>query len=127
MSKLIQSVFFEENVNFGNLVQSWFTAKGFEVKNFNSEMEDAFDLFDSAVIFHENHNFDKNIEELRSLLETYSVATHKIDLSGTMNVAITNFDLFLDLNKSKNLLVIGSDTLVAHPKMDVFIEKWGTR
>ncbi len=123
MNKLISSVYVQDNSKFGSSVSAWLTDKGVEMHVFNSEEEANFDSIDTAVIFHENHNFDKSVSDLRDELDQRNIPIHKIDLSGTMNVALTHLALFFERTKCKKALFIGSESLENHPKMDVFKEK----
>jgi hypothetical protein len=123
MNKLISSVYVQENSKFGSSVSAWLSDKGVEMQTFNPEEEANFDLIDAAVIFHDNHNFDKSVSDLRDALDQRNVAVHKIDLSGTMNVALTHLALFIERTSCKKALFIGSESLENHPKMDIFKEK----
>jgi hypothetical protein len=123
MNSLISSVYVQENTKFGASVASWLSAKGFEIIHFKGDDEAEFDTIDAAVIFHENHNFDKAITDLRDVLDDRNVPIHKIDLSGTMNVALTHLALFFERTKCKKALFFGSEALENHPKMEVFKEK----
>lgn len=88
------------------------------------ESAEQIEVIDGVVLFHENHNFDKQVAELRDLFDQRQVAMHKIDLSGTMNVALSHLSLFLDRTKCKNVLFLGSENLKDNPKLEVFKEKW---
>ena len=88
------------------------------------ESPEQIEIIDGVVLFHENHNFDKQVAELRDLFDQHQVAMHKIDLSGTMNVALSHLSLFLDRTKCKHVLFLGSENLKDNPKLEVFKEKW---
>jgi hypothetical protein len=102
---------------------NWLVESGFNVVSFDNSQEQA-EKIDAVVLFHENHNFDKRVSELRDNFDRLQVASHKIDLSGTMNVALSHLSLFFDRTKCKNVLFLGSDNLKNHPKLAVFQEKW---
>jgi hypothetical protein len=123
MTAHIQTIYTEEKTAFAGSINSWLESRGFLVEPFE-ENEETKEKIDAVVIFHDNHNFDKRTAELRDLFELLSVPVHKIDLSGTMNVALSHLGLFFDRTKCKHVLFIGSDALKDHPKMELFKEKW---
>ena len=112
MTLHIQTIFIEEKTAFAATMYNWLVESGFNVVPFDNSQEQA-EKIDAVVLFHENHNFDR-----------LQVASHKIDLSGTMNVALSHLSLFFDRTKCKNVLFLGSDNLKNHPKLAVFQEKW---
>lgn len=123
MTAHIQTIYTEEKTAFAASVNPWLQSIGFVVEPFE-ESDEIKDKIDAVVIFHDNHNFDKRVTELRDLFEMLQAPIHKIDLSGTLNVALSHLSLFFDRTKCKNVLFVGSETIKDHPKMDVFKEKW---
>lgn len=123
MTAHIQTIYTEEKTAFAASINPWLEAKGFLVEPFE-ENEETKEKIDAVVIFHDNHNFDKRTSELRDLFELLQAPIHKIDLSGTMNVALSHLGLFFDRTKCKHVLFIASEAMKDHPKMDVFKEKW---
>ncbi len=123
MTLHIQTIHIEEKSAFASSMSPWLVEKGFQVQSFE-ETTLQVESIDAVVIFHENHNFDKRVAELRDHFEKLQIATHKIDLSGTMNVALSHLSLFFDRMKCKNVLFLGSDNLKDHPKLEAFKEKW---
>lgn len=119
----IQTIYTVEKSVFADTVNTWLEGLGFHVLPFHEDAE-LIDTIDAVVIFHDNHNFDKRTIELRDLFEMHQAPIHKIDLSGTMNVALSHLSLFFDRTKCKHVLFLGSDSLKNLPKMDVFKENW---
>lgn len=121
MQKL--TIFLEEKSAFTTTIESTLIEKGFTVELIDPIMDDDIPV-DAVVLFHDNHNLDKRIVEIRDHYEKHQIAIHKIDLSGTLNVALSHLSLFLERIKSKKVLFVGSPSLKDHPKMEVFKEKW---
>jgi len=117
------TIFLEEKTAFTTTIEATLTSKGIPVELFD-QSPDLIEKIDALVIFHDNHNFDKRTAEVRDQFEKLQIAIHKIDLSGTMNVALSHLSLFFDRVKCKNVLFIGSAQLKDHPKLEVFKEKW---
>ena len=123
MTLHIKTVYTEEKSPFATSINSWLIERGMNVESFN-ESDDQVESIDGVVIFHENHNFDRRISELRDMFEKLQVSMHKIDINGTMNVALSHLSLFFERTQCKNVLFIGSESLKDHPKLTVFKEKW---
>lgn len=123
MTLHIKTIYTEEKSPFAITIRSWLEGRGFQVETFNESIEQM-DAIDAVVIFHDNHNFDRRIAELRDTFEKLQVAMHKIDMSGTMNVALSHLSLFFERTQCKNVLFLGSDSLKDHAKMELFKEKW---
>lgn len=123
MTTHIQTIYTPEKSAFATTIRNWLTDLGFHLETFD-ESQDQIERMDAVVIFHENHNFDKPVAELRDLFERRQVAMHKIDMSGTLNVAISHLSLFLERTQCKQVLFLGSDSLNDNPKMGLFMEKW---
>lgn len=120
---LAQTIFLQDKSTFATTMAPWLTEKGVTVESFEA-VADLPENVDSVVVFHDQHNFDKNTAELRDQFDRMNVAMHKIDLSGTLNVAISHLSLFIERTKSKNVVFIGSENLKDHPKMQLFKENW---
>lgn len=119
----IQTIYVEEKTAFAASISQWMVEKGFNVVAFE-ENNESVEPIDAVVLFHENHNFDKRVADLRDHFDKFQIAAHKIDMSGTMNVALSHLSLFFERTKCKHVLFIGSESLKDHPKMEVFKEKW---
>lgn len=115
------TIYLQEKTAFAASVRPSLTDRGFTTVAFD---ESQIEYIDGVVLFHDNHNFDKSVAELRDVFETRQVAMHKIDLSGTLNVALSHLSLFFDRTKCKKVLFLGSESLKDHPKMEIFNEKW---
>lgn len=117
------TIFLEEKSAFTTTLESTLIEKGLAVEVINPIPDEDVPV-DAVVLFHDNHNLDKRIVEIRDYYEQHQIPIHKIDLSGTLNVALTHLSLFLERIKSKKVLFVGSPNLKDHPKMEVFKEKW---
>jgi hypothetical protein len=123
MTTHIKTIYTPEKSAFATNIRSWLTDRGFNVEAFDESI-DQVEAIDAVVIFHENHNFDRPVADLRDLFDKRQVAMHKIDMSGTMNVAISHLSLFLERTQCKHVLFLGSEGLKDNPKMELFKEKW---
>ena len=93
MALHIQTIYLEEKTAFAHNISAWLVSKGFDVIAYDESNEQN-EIIDAVVLFHENHNFDKRVAELRDHFDKMQVAMHKIDITGTMNVALSHLSLF---------------------------------
>lgn len=123
MTPRLETVYLPDKSEFSSFISSALTERGIQVVDFDHSTEQI-ETINGVVIFHENHNFDKRSAELRDLFELRQVPVHKVDMSGTMNVALTHLSLFLERIKGTAVLFLGADMLVQNPKLELFREKF---
>lgn len=106
---------------FSSKVQSWAALVASEVLLVNEKAEDFFEQTESLLIFNQNQELSPEILEIKARYDKQQKPVHKIDINGTLRVGITNFDLWLDSTKSKNLLVIGGEELADNPNLERYL------
>jgi hypothetical protein len=116
----IEKIFFEDNL-FGKTIQEW-TAT-FNVETNLIESKSNFDIksIDGLVVFHENHDLSKAHLDIMDLFATHQLGINKVDVNGTLSVAASSFELWIDRNKAKTILFIGEDSLVKNPNTPRFL------
>lgn len=119
----LETVYLTDKSQFASFIASALTDRNIQVVEFDHSA-DQVETINGVVIFHENHNFDKRSAELRDLFELRQIPVHKVDMSGTMNVALTHLSLFLERIKGTAVLFLGADALVQNPKLELFREKF---
>jgi len=80
-------------------------------------------FFDSLLIVSENQSISKENWNLKALFDKNQKPSYRIDINGTLNSAIANIELWLESNKSKDLLIVGKDEIVKNKNLDRFLEK----
>ena len=107
---------------FSSKVQSWAANMAAEVHSVTDKTADFFESTDSLLIFNQNQELSPEIIELKARYDKQQKPVHKIDINGTLQVGITNFALWLDSTKSKNLLVIGAEELADNPNLERYLD-----
>jgi hypothetical protein len=107
---------------FSSKVQSWAARMAIEVHAVNDKTADFFESTDSLLIFNQNQELSPEILELKARYDKQQKPVHKIDINGTLQVGITNFALWLDSTKSKNLLVIGAEELADNLNLERYLD-----
>lgn len=119
----LKTIYLVENTKFGKTISEWAENKGFEIKIAAQKNSDLYDVLDGVVLFHENHNFLKeDIETLDSLTKGNRLA-HKVDLNGTISATLSNFNMWLSLNKPKNLMFIGAEDMIKNANLSLFLDR----
>lgn len=115
-------IFTLEESSFGKLIHAWADGLSIETSAIGLKDEEKINEIEGLLLFHENHDLDKSQQELMHLFEQKQRAISKIDINGTLSVALSNFSLWMERNKCKTLLVTGSEELTKNPNLERFLE-----
>lgn len=107
---------------FSSKVQSWASSVASEVHLVNDKAGDFYETTDSLLIFNQNQELGQEVMEIKARYDKQQKPVHKIDINGTLRVGITNFDLWLDSTKAKNLMVIGAEELADNPNLERYLD-----
>jgi hypothetical protein len=121
----VTQLYFEEST-FGKTISNWAESIGIETAKFDHKTEEQLNQIDGLLLFHENHDIDRVQQELLAAFEQKQRGISKIDINGTLSVAVSNFSLWLDRNKCKTILATGSDALTKNPNLERFLEQLKT-
>ena len=106
---------------FSSKVQSWAASVATEVLSVSDKSTDYFESTDSLLIFNQNQELSQEILEIKARYDKQQKPVQKIDINGTLRVGITNFDLWLNSTKAKNVLVIGVEELATNPNLERYL------
>lgn len=107
---------------FSSKIQNWAAKVAGEAHLISDKTDDFFDHTDSLLIFNQNQDLNQDILEIKARFDKQQKPVHKIDINGTLQVGITNFDLWLDSTKAKNLLVIAAEELADNPNLERYLD-----
>lgn len=122
----IKEIFTAEGSTFGQTISNWAEGLNSAIQHIDIKSNEHFEDVDGLVIFHENHDITKSNQEVLAIFEAKQRAISKIDINGTLMVAVSNFSLWMERNKCKSLLIIGSDELLKNPNLERFLDKLKT-
>lgn len=114
-------LFFEQNA-FTEVFQTWCEKQQAQVELIDSK-DNLLDECDGLIIFHENHNFSKEAEQMREYFEKNNKLTHKVDINGTLVATTSNLTLWMERNKIKTAMVCGVPELVQNENLSRFLDK----
>lgn len=106
--------------SFGQRLSEWSASRGITIEDYDPRSEE---LPDGMVLINANQDFIKEDIDLHDQFDKKHIPTQKIDVNGTLQVAITSFDLWLKTNKCERVLIVGSDDLLQNENLERFLEK----
>jgi hypothetical protein len=118
----LETLYLKNNSRFAHLLTSWAHERNYTVDEFSDKNEDADSGIDGLVIFNQNQTVDKELAEIRDIFDHKQKPVHKIDINGTLMVGVSNLDLWIERNRCKKVLFIGSDSLVENPNLERYLE-----
>lgn len=122
----IKEIYSSEGSTFGETIAVWAESIGIEHFKIDLKQEEKIDEIQGLILFHETHDIVRAHQEVISIFEQKQRAISKIDVNGTLMVAVSNFSLWMERNKCKSILVVGSDELLKNPNLERFLEKLKT-
>ena len=117
----LDKIFLKSNSRFSQELTAWAGQLNLLVDEFTEKGEDALDGIDGLVIFSENQTVDKDLLELREKFDGQQKPVHKIDINGTLMVGVSNLDLWIERNRCKKVLFVGSDSLVSNTNLERYL------
>jgi hypothetical protein len=117
----VASIYLLAGNQFSSAIQNWANARAQELILAQEKPADFFEATDSLLIFNQNQELSAEILEVKSLFDKQQKPVHKIDINGTLRVGITNFELWLETNKVKSLLILGSEELVTNANLERYL------
>ena len=119
----LDNIYLKANTPFSKSINSWSEENANKVNQVTERYDLHIELFDSLLIVSENQSISKENWNLKSLFDKNQKPCYRIDINGTLTVAIANIELWLESNKSKNLLIVGKDEIVKNKNLNRFLEK----
>lgn len=117
-----KKIVFVANTPFTEVMQAWSSDNGLEFELHDSKT-DMLELAEGLAIFHENHNFSKETEELRDLFDKSNKPVHKVDINGTLVATTSNLLLWMERERLTSLLVLGNPELAVNENLKRFLDK----
>ena len=119
----LRNIYLKAGTPFSKSMYDWSVENANNVNELKERFDVNFELFDSLLIVSENQSISKENWNLKSLFDKNHKPSYRIDINGTLNSAIANIELWLESNKSKDLLIVGKDEIVKNKNLDRFLEK----
>ncbi len=118
----VTKVYVQTNSSFAAKITEWLQKKKIDVLTFSEKEDNALKVIDGLVVFNESKFLPKEIDEMEKVAKNNQKPTLNIDINGTIMVAISNLDLWIERNRCKKIMIIGSNELVKNPNLDRFLQ-----
>ena len=118
---IIEKIYLLSTNSFSKCVEEWAANASVQSHHLSIKKQNIEDLIDGVVIFHENFNRNKNIEDLVENLVQSNRPSHRVDINGTMVATKSNFEMWMERNQIRNLLILGDDQLPKNTKFKSFL------
>jgi len=118
----VDKIFLRSNTTFSKKVSGWLNNKGIDsyILDENKKTNPILTL-DGLVIFNENQHLPKDIESLKIQFDQSQKPVYKVDINGTLRAGVSNFALWIEQNKCKNMMLAGSDKLASNPNLERYL------
>jgi len=118
----VTKVYVQTDSAFAERISEWLVKKKIDVLTFSEKEDNALKVIDGLVIFNESKSLSKEIDEMERIAKNNQKPTLNIDLNGTLMVAVSNLDLWVERNRCKKIMMIGSNDLVKNPNLERFLQ-----
>lgn len=116
----LETIYLRVESPFSNYVRDWAERLGINVEAYEYKPSEDQEP-DGLLLINENQDIRKDIDEIHSFFDKKHIPTQKIDLNGTLQVAINSFQMWSGANKCKAILILGADDLVKNENLDRFM------
>lgn len=117
---LIKKIILRNDDPFESVVDAWAKKHKIEVFIFDGK-ESLFDLVESLVIIHADHNISRENKDLREQMEKHHKSAREIDINGTMTASISSLKFWLENNAPSNVLIVGDDKLTETTRLEDYL------
>ena len=118
------TIFLRKDTEFSKYVENWAHSCGLSVQEYSPEFDELSSI--GLVLVNQNQDISRENYELHELFDKKHIPTQKIDINGTLQVAVSSYNMWLRNYKCKNILFIGADDLVQNENLDRFLSRIGT-
>jgi len=119
----LKKVYLFNSKQLSTVLSEWGSSLGAEIilREYNDKLE--FDEFDGLVALTEGLDVEKADQDLIDEFDARRIPIRKIDLNGTIQVAVNGLDLWLKNNKCTRISIIGSDHLMKNDNLNRFLNR----
>lgn len=116
----LETIYLRLDSPFANYMKEWALKLNVEVEGYEFKPQED-QAPDGLLVINENQDITRDIDEIHTYFDNKHIPTQKIDLNGTLQVAVNNFKMWMNANKCKRILILGSDEVVKNDNLDRFM------
>lgn len=121
----LDTIYVQPDSVFSSYVADWAGKLEVEIADYDVRSEEH--SAEGLLLINENQDITRELDDLHSLFYQRHVPTQKIDINGTLQVAVSSFEMWLSNFKCRKILVLGSDELVQNENLDRFFSRVNTK
>ena len=115
----LETIYLKDGGKFSEYLTEWAETKGIETVSY--EFKPGEDQAPQGLLLvNENQDIRRDINEVYTAFDRKHIPIQKIDINGTLQVAINSFRIWLDKNKCSSVLIVGGDDLVKNENLERF-------
>jgi len=117
----LNKIYLKNETSFSTYIESWAGNNGIDTDFFDPKTVK--DVVDGLLIINANQELDKELDEMEASFDLRHIPIQRIDINGTMQVAINSLKLWLNNHKCQSISIIGTDDLLSNENLDRFFMK----
>ena len=117
----LETIYLKPNSLFSTHIGEWANNLGINVVEHEFKIGDQ--EADGLLLINENQDIDKETYAIHEFFDDKHLPTQKIDINGTLQVAISNIDMWFQNFKCKNIFIVGDDELIKNDSLDRFLNR----
>lgn len=119
----VTRIYLRPNSAFTTAISEWAASLGIPAEEYDIRMEEH--LADGLLLVNENQDVDRELSELHGQFFKKHIPTLKVDINGTLQVAVSGFEMWIRSNKCRHILIVGSEKLVKNDNLQRFLDRIG--
>lgn len=123
MQMNLNKVYLSNSRKLSSVLNQWGEMLGVEVILQDGSDKLDLDELDGLVVLTEGLDVEKADQELINEFDSRRIPVRKIDLNGTIQVAVNGLDLWLKNNKCTRISISGSDNLIQNDNLNRFLNR----
>ena len=100
----LNSIYIKADSDFSKFLNEWALNNDVEILNYDQKSSD---FPEGLLLINANQDIDRDHLDIHTLFDKKHIPTQKIDVNGTLQVAVSNMEIWLNNFKCKNILILG--------------------
>lgn len=118
---ILETIYLKSDSTFSTIIAEWATSLGVQTVDYDFKSEEQ--QVDGLLLINANQDIEKDLDEIHSLFDLKHFPTQKVDVNGTLQVAVSSFEIWLQKFKCKRLLILGSEKLSENENLVRFLNR----
>lgn len=117
----LETIYLKSDSTFSTQLSEWASAIGVNTEEYDFKSDEI--SVDGLLVINANQDIDRETEEVHAFFDVKHFPTQKVDINGTLQVAVSNFQNWMRNFKCKTILILGADDLIENENLDRFLKR----